>query len=131
MAVYRIGDMLRMKREALEITREKLCELSEEACSPQTLYRMECGKVKVNQEVYRKLMECMGELPERNYASVLVSNYKALNLKTEVDVYLDFNEYEQAEKKLEELEQFLDSEYVRNKQYILKIKILSLFMVII
>ena len=37
MAVYRIGDMLRMKREALGITREKLCELSEEACSPQTL----------------------------------------------------------------------------------------------
>ena len=73
MAVYQIGDMLRMKREALGITREKLCELSEEVCSPQTLYRMECGKVKVKQNVYRKLMECMGELPERNYASVLVS----------------------------------------------------------
>ena len=122
MAVYRIGDMLRMKREALGIAREKLCELSEEACSPQTLYRMECGKVKVKQELYRKLMECMGELPERNYASVLVSNYKALNLKTEIDVHLGFDEYEQAEKKLEELEQFLDSEYVRNKQYVLKIK---------
>lgn len=122
MAVYRIGDMLRMKREALGITREKLCELSEEACSPQTLYRMECGKVKVKQELYRKLMECMGELPERNYASVLVSNYKALNLKTEIDVHLVFDEYERAEKKLEELEQFLDSEYVRNKQYVLELK---------
>ncbi len=122
MAVYRIGDMLRMKREALGITREKLCELSEEACSPQTLYRMECGKVKVKQELYRKLMECMGELPERNYASVKVLNYKALNLKTEIDVYMGFDEYELAEKKLEELEPFLDSEYVRNKQYVLNIK---------
>lgn len=122
MAVYRIGDMLRMKREALGITREKLCELSEEICSPQTLYRMECGKVKVKQEVYRKLMECMGELPERNYASVLVSNYKALILKTEIQVHLVYREYEEAEKKLEELEQFLDSEYVRNQQYLLEIK---------
>lgn len=66
MAVYRVGDILRMKREALGITREKLCELSGEACSPQTLYRMECGKVKVKQDVYRKLMECMGELPEKS-----------------------------------------------------------------
>ena len=122
MAVYRIGDILRMKREALGITREKLCELSEEVCSPQTLYRVEYGKVKVKQDVYRKLMECMGELPERNYASVLVSNYKALNLKTEVDVHLVFDEYEQAEKKLEEMEQFLNREYVRNKQYVLVIK---------
>ena len=122
MAVYRIGDMLRMKREALGITREKLCELSEEACSPQTLYRMECGKVKVKQELFRKLMECMGELPERNYASVLVSNYKALNLKTEIQVHLVNREYEQAEKKLEELEHFLVDDYVRNKQYLLEIK---------
>lgn len=122
MAVYRIGDILRMKREALGITREKLCELSEEARSPQTLYRMECGKVKIKQDVYRKLMECMGELPERNYASVLVSNYKALNLKTEIHVHLVNREYEQAEKKLEELEHFLVDDYVRNKQYLLEIK---------
>ena len=122
MAVYRIGDVLRMKREALGITREKLCELSEEVCSPQTLYRMECGKVKVKQDVYRKLMECMGELSERNYASVLVSNYKALNLKIEIQIHLVYKEYEQAEKKLEELEHFLDGDYVRNKQYLLEIK---------
>lgn len=67
-------------------------------------------------------MECMGELPERNYASVLVSNYKALNLKTEIQIHLVYREYEQIEKKLEELEKFLDSEYVRNKQYLLEIK---------
>ena len=122
MAVYRIGDMLRMKREALGITREKLCELSEEACSPQTLYRMECGKVKVKQELYRKLMECMGELPERNYASVLVSKYQALNLKYEIQMHLVHRDYEQAEKKLKELSQFIDNSYVRNQQFLLKTK---------
>lgn len=122
MAVYRIGDILRMKREALGITREKLCELSEEACSPQTLYRMECGKVKVKQDVYRKLMECMGELPERNYASVLVTKYQILNLKYEIQMNLVHREYEDAEKKLEELKKFMDMDYVRNKQYFLKIK---------
>lgn len=122
MAVYRIGDILRMKREALGITREKLCELSGEICSPQTLYRMECGKVKVKQDVYRKLMECMGELPERNYASVLVSKYQALNLKYEIQMHLVHREYEQAENKLEELKKFLDDKYVRNQQFLLKTK---------
>ena len=42
MAVYRIGDILRMKREALGITREKLCEMSGEICSPKKItQRME------------------------------------------------------------------------------------------
>lgn len=123
MAVYRIGDMLRMKREALGITREKLCELSEDICSPQTLYRMECGKVKVKQEVYRRLMECMGELPERNYASVIVSNYKDLHLKKEIGMHMFRGEYEKAEEKLEQLEKSMDTSYVRNKQYMGKMKI--------
>ena len=123
MAVYRIGDMIRMKREALGITREKLCELSEEICSPQTLYRMEYGKVKVKQEVYRKLMECMGELPERNYASVIVSNYQDLHLKKEIGMHMFRGEYEKAEEKLEQLEKSMDTGYVRNKQYVGRMKI--------
>lgn len=123
MAVYRIGDILRMKREALGITREKLCEMSGEICSVQTLYRMECGKVKVKPDIYRKLMLCMGQLPERNYASIKVSNYQALNLKTEIQAHLAREEYEQAEKKLEELEQFMDTDYVRNKQFLLEMKV--------
>ncbi len=122
MAVYRIGDILRMKREALGITREKLCEMSGEICSPQTLYRMECGKVKVKQSIYRELMKCMGELPERRYASIKVSKYQALNLKKEIHFYLVQREYEKAEKKLEKLEQFMDDRYVRNKQYVLEVK---------
>lgn len=123
MAVYRIGDMIRMKREALGITREKLCELSEEICSPQTLYRMEYGKVRVKQEVYRKLMECMGELPERNYASVIVSNYQDLHLKKEIGMHMFRGEYEKAEEKLEQLEKSMDTGYVRNKQYVGRMKI--------
>jgi len=67
-------------------------------------------------------MECMGELPERSYASIMVSDYRALNLKTEINVLLVQRKYEQAEKKLEELKYFLDDKYVRNKQYLLEIK---------
>ena len=122
MAVYRIGDIIRMKREALCITREKLCEMFGEGCEVQTLYRIETGKVKVKQKVYRRLMECMGELPERSYASILVSDYRALNLKMAITIHLVHREYEQAEKKLNELEQFMDGAYVRNQQFLLEIQ---------
>ena len=122
MAVYRIGDIIRMKREALGITREKLCEMFGEGCEVQTLYRIETGKVKVKQKVYRRLMECMRELPERSYASILVSDYRALNLKMAINIHLAHREYEQAEKKLNELEQFMDGDYVRNQQFLLEMK---------
>ena len=122
MAVYRIGDIIRMKREALGITREKLCEMFGEGCEVQTLYRIETGKVKVKQKVYRRLMECMRELPERSYASILVLDYRALNLKMAINIHLAHREYEQAEKKLNELKQFMDGDYVRNQQFLLEIK---------
>lgn len=122
MAVYRIGDVLRMKREALGITREKLCEMSGDICSVQTLYRMESGKVKVKQEVYRKLMECMGELPERRYASIVVSEYQTLNLKPEIQAHLFHGEFKLAEEKLKRLEMGMNVAYVRNMQYLSEMK---------
>ena len=122
MAVYRIGDVIRMKREALGITREKLCELSGEVCSVQTLYRIECGKVKVKREVYKTLMKCMGQLPERNYASIVVKNQPSLNLKSEIQTHIFYKEYELAEQKLLELEKDMIPNYIRNKQYLLEKK---------
>ena len=119
MAVYRIGDVIRMKREALGITREKLCELSGEVCSVQTLYRIECGKVKVKREVYKTLMRCMNQLPERNYASIVVKNQASLNLKSEIQTHIFYKEYELAEQKLLKLEKDMILNYVRNKQYLL------------
>ncbi|MBP3594797.1 MAG: helix-turn-helix transcriptional regulator [Lachnospiraceae bacterium] len=118
MAVYRIGNILRMKREALGITREKLCEMSEEICSPQTLYRMENGKVKVKKEIFWRLMECMDELPERNYASIMVSDYRALQLKTEIQAHIFHKEYIEAEIKVDEIKQYMENNYVRNNQYL-------------
>ncbi len=122
MAVYRMREVIRMKRKALGLTREKLCELSGEICSPQTLYRIEYGKVKVKGEVYKKLMECMGQLPERNYTSIIVSNYPYLNLKSEIQAHIFYKEYALAEQKLLKLEQEMNVEYVRNKQYLLEKK---------
>ncbi len=122
MAVYRIGEILRMKREALGISREKLCEMSGEICSPQTLYRIECGKVKVKRETYQQLMSCMGQLPERSYASIIVPKNQYLSIKSDIYDHLVFGEFEKAEEKLLLLEQMMDRSYPRNRQYLMKYK---------
>lgn len=122
MAVYRIGEILRMKREALGISREKLCEMSGEICSPQTLYRIECGKMKVKRETYQQLMSCMGQLPERSYASIIVPKNQYLSIKSDIYDHLVFGEFEKAEEKLLLLEQVMDRSYPRNRQYLMKYK---------
>lgn len=122
MSVYRIGDIIRMKREALELTREQLCEKSEEICGEQTLYRIESGKVKVNRKKYSKLMKGMQQIQEKNYSSIMVSDYRVLNIKSEIQVLMVNREYEEAEKKVEELKKYMKRNYVRNEQYLIQIK---------
>lgn len=139
MAVYRLGDMVRMRREALGMTQEELIQIYEgrgggpladihtktgradgnEICSVQVLRRIENGGVKrVKVDVFRLLMEKMGLLPERIYASLLVTECRGLRLKSEIHVHMNRCEYEMAEKKLQELETMLELEYPRNKQYL-------------
>ena len=60
MSNYRAGDVIRMTREYIGISRE---ELSDGICSPQTLYRLECGKTRVKKELYAKLMAKMERVP--------------------------------------------------------------------
>ena len=48
MSNYRAGDIIRMTREFVGMSREKL---SDEICSVQTLYRIESGKTRVKRTV--------------------------------------------------------------------------------
>lgn len=181
MAIYRLGDMIRMRREALGMTQNELVEIygteelkngksekmelkdklkdskkynnnndriedskkeksgnfnfntkdykkrknsnknedeNNEICSTQVLRRIEKGTVgRVKIETFRKIMRKMGVLPEKTYASLLVTDCRALNLKPEIHMHILRQEYEQAEKKLSELEKKMVPGYPRNEQY--------------
>lgn len=65
MANYRAGDVIRLTRQAVGMTQEMLCE---NICSVETLSRIENGKHKVKRDTYRRLMERMERIPEKNYA---------------------------------------------------------------
>ena len=62
MSNYRAGDIIRMTREFVGMSRE---ELSDEICSVQTLYRIESGKTRVKRELYARLMAKMERVPEK------------------------------------------------------------------
>ena len=68
MSNYRAGDIIRMTREFVGMSRE---ELSDEICSVQTLYRIESGKTRVKRELYARLMQKWSVYRKRAMPSVL------------------------------------------------------------
>ncbi|MCI8642645.1 MAG: helix-turn-helix domain-containing protein [Lachnospiraceae bacterium] len=127
MAIYRLSEMVRMRREALGMTQDELIEISDGVdtqdnviCSTDTLRRIEKGRItRVKNEVFKKIMMRFGVLPERVYSSIFVMDSKALNLKAEIHVHICRNEFKQAEKKLERLETMMMPDYPRNQQYLM------------
>lgn len=135
MAVYRLGDMVRMRRNALGMTQEELVQIYDgketeaqngvpkgswlryhgrrqacdmyrdknEICSVQVLRRIENGGVKrVKIEVFRRLMMKMGVLPERFYASVMVTECSGFRLKTLIHTHVIRKAYQEAEMELQD-----------------------------
>lgn len=127
MAIYRLSEMVRMRREALGMTQDELIEIPDGVdtqdnviCSTDTLRRIEKGRItRVKNEVFKKIMMRFGVLPERVYSSIFVMDSKALNLKAEIHVHICRNEFKQAEKKLERLETMMMPDYPRNQQYLI------------
>ena len=129
MARYLAGRVIRMKREALNISREKLCEMlsnraEKEVCGVQTLYRIENGKTSIKTGMFEKIMECMGQVSERNYTTILVPAEKRryLNLKTDIYTYIIYKEFQKARETLELLESEIYPGYIRSQQYLMEVK---------
>lgn len=146
MAIYQLGKVIRMMREARQMTQDQLVEFyganieqkentikgatelqqkkeSNEICSTQVLRRIENGTAKrIKGEVLFRLMEKIGVLPEQVYASIMVIEPWALNLKTGIYVHICRREYEEAVKLLQKLKPMMVSEYLRNEQYLMEIE---------
>ena len=116
MANYRAGDVIRLTRQAVGMTQETLCE---NICSVETLSRIENGKHKVKRETYRRLMERMERIPEKNYAICTGKHMELLEEKVDFeDAYRKYD-YEKAEICLQRLKQKIGNG-VLNEQYIAK-----------
>ena len=116
MSNYRTGDVIRMTREYLGISRE---ELSDGICSPQTLYRLEYGKTRVKKELYAELMAKMERVPEKNYAVCVGKNMELLEERELLEKAMQDYDYEKADQYLKKLKEKADGNMI-TEQYVLK-----------
>lgn len=114
MANYRTGDVIRLTRQAVGMTQETLCE---NICSVETLSRIENGKHKVKRETYRRLMERMERIPEKNYAICTGKHMELLEEKVDFEDAVSKFDYEKAEICLQRLKQKI-GDGVLNEQYL-------------
>lgn len=108
MSNYKARDMIRLTREAKNLSQEELCD---GICSPQTLSRIENGKVRVKKETYQKLMQKMGRTVEKSSCILTVQDYALLDTLKEADAAIIVNDYETARMYLNQVKPQLDMEH--------------------
>ncbi len=116
MSNYKAGDIIRMTREFVGMSRE---ELSDEICSAQTLYRIESGKTRVNRELYARLMAKMERVPEKSYAICVGKNLELLEERKLFEQAMQNYDYEKADLYLCRMKEKADTNVI-TRQYLLK-----------
>lgn len=105
-----------MTREYIGMSRD---ELSEGICSPQTLYRLECGKTRVKKDLYARLMAKMERVPEKNYAVCVGKNMELLEERELLEKAMQDYDYEKADEYLKKLKEKADDNLI-TRQYVMK-----------
>lgn len=119
MAIYRIGDIIKIKRQALGVSQEELCF---GICEQHTLSNIENGKCKVKQRTYSDLMNKLNQYSDKNYGIIRSDNYEMLQITKRIEENIFNREYEDAEELLNILKKNIDMNYNMNKQYIMHIE---------
>lgn len=112
MSNYNVGAVIRLTRQAMNISQEKLCE---NICSVQTLSRIENGRTSVKKSIYEQLMQRMGRNGRKNFSVLSVDDYDMLEIMDKADVALAKHDYEKLEKYIKILKNNLNSEFKENK----------------
>lgn len=107
MSNYKVGDIIRLTRQAMGMSQEELCA---DICSVQTLSRIENGRVSVKKRTYQQLMERMGRDGKKNYSRLATKDFGLMDIMEEVNTAIFRHDYVTAEKKLEVLKDALSME---------------------
>lgn len=118
MAYYRAGEIIRLNRIALGMTQE---ELSEDICSVETLSRIENGHHKVKKTTYKRLMERMNRMSEKNYAICTTKDMGLLEEDFIIRNLMVNYDYKRAEIYLQEMEQNIGTDVI-SQQHLKRIK---------
>jgi transcriptional regulator with XRE-family HTH domain len=115
-----IGQILRERRQELELTQEKVCE---GICDPVTLSRIEAGKQTPSRSKLKVLLQRLKLPEERYYALVGEHDAEISELTTEIVACNVHRKTKEGLKKIEQLENKLTADDVIERQFILRSKI--------
>ena len=117
MANYRVGDYIRLMREANDMSQEELAFRAGVATA--TISRLENGKHKITKNVYRKIMSVFDYFPQQFYGICTDNDLEIMDIKQmEDDAEAKF-EHEKAKEYLEKLKPKAE-DTLENQQYILR-----------
>lgn len=121
MGEYNIGQFIYHSRKAIGLTQEELChdENGFLCFSVETLSRIERGKQRPNYRTMREIMKRLGK--ENCFCTpyLKTTDYRMLELERELKRVVTLNDYDEAERMLEQLENGLSLEYMTNRQFLI------------
>lgn len=117
MANYKVGDYIRLIRNANDMTQEELAFRA--GVATETISRIENGKHKITKNVYRKIMSVFDYFPQQFYGICTDNDMGIMDIKQKVDDTEAKWEYEKTKEYLEILKRKVEDTLV-NQQYILR-----------
>ncbi len=117
MANYRVGDYIRLMRNAYDMSQEELAFHA--GVATETISRIENGKHKITENVYRKIMSVFDYFPQQFYGICTDNDIEIIDIKQKVDDTEARWEYEKTKEYLEILKEKVEDTVV-NQQYILR-----------
>ena len=117
--VYCIEDVIRIRRNMLNISMGKLCS---GICSERTISRIERKLVKPQAATVHKLFERLGLSCEFSRTELTSSDIRAQETLALIRIYLNDGNSDKVDELLEALSEYVDFDIPQNRQIILRIK---------
>lgn len=115
--VFRISDILRIRREMFEMTQEQVCE---GICSVKSLRRAEKGQTDMQMETLQKLMNRLGLPGQMQWSRVITSDPKVIRMIEESVRNQNNRDFLLTRKQLEKVKMDISLHIPQNKQYIME-----------
>lgn len=109
-------ELIRSERESQSMTQAQLA--ADIYQNPESLSRVETGKVSPNKKTFDKLMDKLGLEKRRYNGCVITDSFEVMELKRSIDGFIMRREYQKAKEATQKLKEALDLEISENKMVI-------------
>lgn len=120
--VYCIGEVVRIRRQMLGMTKKQLCE---NICTVRTLSRLERNEIRTQREILGKFFERLKLAPDFCRAELITDDLDAKKMMDELRNNLNQNNYKRAKMIIKQIEELVSTKIPLNNQVILRCKALA------